>query len=271
MLDRAVTLKNMLKSEDRVEAVARFVAQHFQAYVQPMGYKAFLVAVDREACCLYKEALDRHLPPEVSQVVISPGHNDPPAVKRYHLSEEQEAAVRKAFRKPDENPQILIVTEKLLTGYDAPILYAMYLDKPMRDHVFLQAIARVNRPYEDQEGRRKTSGLIVDFVGIFDNLERALAFDSQDVEGVVEDLEVLKGRFADLMARGAGSFCRSRRARKGTRPWRRSWSTFATKSGGKAFTPTSASWKRCTRSFPLTPSCGRSSRTTKGLWRCTAS
>lgn len=120
VLDRAVTLKNMLKSEDRVEAVARFVAQHFQAYVQPMGYKAFLVAVDREACCLYKEALDRHLPPEVSQVVISPGHNDPPAVKRYHLSEEQEAAVRKAFRKPDENPQILIVTEKLLTGYDAP-------------------------------------------------------------------------------------------------------------------------------------------------------
>ncbi|WP_441351521.1 type I restriction enzyme subunit R domain-containing protein [Thermus thermophilus] len=206
VLDRAVTLKNMLKSKDRVEAVARFVAQHFQAYVQPMGYKAFLVAVDREACCLYKEALDRHLPPEVSQVIISPGHNDPPAVKRYHLSEEQEAAVRKAFRKPDENPQILIVTEKLLTGYDAPILYAMYLDKPMRDHVLLQAIARVNRPYEDQEGRRKTSGLIVDFVGIFDNLERALAFDSQDLEGVVEDLEVLKGRFADLMARGRREF-----------------------------------------------------------------
>ncbi|BCP66521.1 type I restriction endonuclease subunit R [Thermus thermophilus] len=206
VLDRAVTLKNMLKSKDRVEAVARFVAQHFQAYVQPMGYKAFLVAVDREACCLYKEALDRHLPPGVSQVIISPGHNDPPAVKRYHLSKEQEAAVRKAFRKPDENPQILIVTEKLLTGYDAPILYAMYLDKPMRDHVLLQAIARVNRPYEDQEGRRKTSGLIVDFVGIFDNLERALAFDSQDLEGVVEDLEVLKGRFADLMARGRREF-----------------------------------------------------------------
>lgn len=206
VLDQAVTLKKMLKSRKRVQRIAAFVAEHFQKYVQPMGYKAFLVAVDRKACGLYKEALDQHLPKEMSQVVISSGHNDPPAVKRYHLSEEQEAAVRKAFRKPDENPKILIVTEKLLTGYDAPILYAMYLDKPMRDHVLLQAIARVNRPYEDQEGRRKTSGLIVDFVGIFDHLERALAFDSQDVEGVVEDLDVLKRRFEDLMAKAQKEF-----------------------------------------------------------------
>ncbi|GAB5603519.1 HsdR family type I site-specific deoxyribonuclease [Thermus sp. FJN-A] len=206
VLDRAVTLKNMLKNRERVQRIAAFVARHFREYVQPMGYKAFLVAVDREACGLYKEALDEHLPGEMSRVVISRGYNDPPHVRRYHLSDEEEAQVRKAFRKPDENPQILIVTEKLLTGYDAPILYAMYLDKPMRDHVLLQAIARVNRPYEDQEGRRKTSGLIVDFVGIFDNLERALAFDSQDVEGVVEGLDVLKGRFTDLMAKGRGEF-----------------------------------------------------------------
>jgi len=72
------------------------------------------------------------------------------------------------------------VTEKLLTGFDAPILYCMYLDKPMRDHVFLQAIARVNRPYEDEHGRKKPSGFVLDFVGIFDNLEKALAFDSED-------------------------------------------------------------------------------------------
>ena len=72
-----------------------------------------------------------------------------------HLSEEQEKIIRKAFRNPDKKPKILIVTEKLLTGFDAPILYCMYLDKPMRDHVHLQAIARVNRPYEDSEGRKK--------------------------------------------------------------------------------------------------------------------
>lgn len=206
VLDRAVTLRNMLKNPQRADKIARFVADHFQKFIQPMGYKAFLVAVDREACCLYKEALDRYLPPEMSRVVISRGHNDPAHMHRYHLSDDEEAQVRKAFRKPGEAPEILIVTEKLLTGYDAPILYCMYLDKPMRDHVLLQAIARVNRPYEDETGCRKTNGLIVDFVGVFDNLERALAFDSADVEGVVEGLDVLKERFTTLMARGRVEF-----------------------------------------------------------------
>jgi type I restriction enzyme R subunit len=206
VLDRAVTLTNMLKNRERVDKIARFVAEHFQNYVAPMGYKAFLVAVDREACCFYKEALDRYLPPEASAVVISAGHNDPPHIKRHHLSEDEETRIRKAFRKPGENPQIFIVTEKLLTGYDAPILYCMYLDKPMRDHVLLQAIARVNRPYESEEGQRKTTGLIVDFVGVFENLERALAFDSQDVSGVVEGLEVLQARFTELMAQGRADY-----------------------------------------------------------------
>ena len=80
-------------------------------------------------------------------------------------------------------PKILIVTEKLLTGFDAPILYCMYLDKPMRDHVLLQAIARVNRPYEDDEDAGSRAGFVLDFVGIFEKLEKALAFDSQDVDG----------------------------------------------------------------------------------------
>lgn len=200
VLDRAVTLSNMLKNRERVQKVAAFVAEHFRQYVQPMGYKAFLVAVDREACCLYKEALDQHLPKEWSAVVISPGHNDPPHMRRYHLTDEEEARLRREFRKPGADPQIFIVTEKLLTGYDAPILYAMYLDKPMRDHVLLQAIARVNRPYESTEGQRKTAGLIVDFVGVFENLERALAFDSQDVAGVIAGLETLQTRFDELMA-----------------------------------------------------------------------
>ncbi len=217
VLDRAVTLRNMLKNRERVARIADFVANHFREFVEPMGYKAFVVAVDREACCLYKEALDWLLPPDSTQVVISRGHNDPPELKRYHLSDEAEAEVRKAFRRPDALPKILIVTEKLLTGYDAPILYAMYLDKPMRDHVLLQAIARVNRPYEDDAGRRKTAGLIVDFVGIFDNLERALAFDSKDVEGVVQGLDVLKDRFAALMEQGRREFlplARGKRADK---------------------------------------------------------
>jgi len=206
VLDRAVTLTNMLKNRERVDKIAHFVADHFRRFVQPMGYKAFLVAADREACVFYKEALDRYLPPQWSAVVISAGHNDPPHLKRHHLSEDEETRLRKAFRKPGEDPQIFIVTEKLLTGYDAPILYCMYLDKPMRDHVLLQAIARVNRPYESEEGQRKTTGLILDFVGVFENLERALAFDSQDVSGVVEGIDVLQARFEALMAQGRAGY-----------------------------------------------------------------
>jgi type I restriction enzyme R subunit len=202
VLEKAVTLRNMLKNDERVEQVARFVADHFRSTIEPMGYKAFLVAVDREACARYKEALDRHLPPEYSAVVISTqGKKDTPLLRRFQQSKLEEKEVRKSFRKPDELPKILIVTQKLLTGFDAPILYCMYLDKPMRDHVLLQAIARVNRPYEDQEGRRKPCGFVLDFVGIFDKLEKALAFDSKDVEGVVTGMDVLKARFELLMKR----------------------------------------------------------------------
>lgn len=202
VLEKAVTLKNLLKNPERVSRVARAVAEHFTTNVEPTGYKAFLVAADREACALYKEELDKHLPPEYSEVVISKAHNDPPELSRYHLSDDRERTVRKTFAKPDELPKILIVTEKLLTGYDAPILYCMYLDKPMRDHVLLQAIARVNRPYEDDRGRRKTSGFVLDFVGIFDRLEDALAFDSDEVSGVVEGIEVLQKRFENLIEEG---------------------------------------------------------------------
>jgi len=199
VLERAINLKNMLKNEERRKKVAKFVAKHFKDYVEPMGYKAFLVAVDREACALYKEELDKLLPKDYSEVVYSPAHNDPPERKKYYLSTEQEKRIRKAFRKADKLPKILIVTEKLLTGFDAPILYCMYLDKPMRDHVLLQAIARVNRPYEDEEGRKKPCGFVLDFVGIFDKLEKALAFDSSDIEGIVKDIKVLKDRFDELI------------------------------------------------------------------------
>ncbi len=201
VLSRAVTLKNELKNPERVSKVARFAADHFRTTVEPMGYKAFLVATDREACALYKKELDKHLPSKYSEVVISVNHDDPPNLAKFHLREDEEQRVRRSFGDPDEEPKILIVTEKLLTGFDAPILYCMYLDKPMRDHVLLQTTARVNRPYEDREGRRKTAGFVLDFVGIFDNLERALAFDTQDVSGVAEGIDVLQGRFAKLATR----------------------------------------------------------------------
>lgn len=201
ILSRAVNLKNMLKNHDRMVRVAKYVADHFLTVVEPMGYKAFLVAPDREACAWYKDLLDQHLPTEYSAVVYSPAHNDNEDLQRYYLGEDQEKQIRKDFRSPEKLPKILIVTEKLLTGYDAPILYCMYLDKPMRDHVLLQAIARVNRPYEDTHGLQKPAGFVLDFVGIFENLEKALAFDSADVSGVVADIELLKGQFEKLMVK----------------------------------------------------------------------
>lgn len=203
VLDRAVRLKNMLKNRDRVKKVAKYVAEDFLTKVEPSGYKAFLVGVDREACCLYKEALDEILPEDYSRVVISKGgKKDPDLLRKYHLSEDQEKDVRRNFIKPEKTPKIIIVTEKLLTGFDAPILFCMYLDKPMRDHVLLQAIARVNRPYEDGEGRRKSKGFVLDFVGIFEKLEKALAFDSKDVSGVIEGIEILEEHFKKLILKG---------------------------------------------------------------------
>jgi type I restriction enzyme R subunit len=199
VLSRAVVLSSLLKNPDRIRQVAEHVVAHFRANVEPMGYKALLVAVDREACARYKAELDRHMLPEESAVIISTEHDDPPLLARLGKTEDQERDLRDAFRKPAKLPKILIVTEKLLTGFDAPILYCMYLDKPMRDHILLQAIARVNRPYEDDQGRRKIAGFILDYIGIFDRLERALAFDVQDVHdvrAVIQDLAVLRYDFA---------------------------------------------------------------------------
>ncbi len=203
VLDRAVGLRTFLTADDRIEKVSAFVAEHFKENVLPLGLKAFLVAVNREACAKYKQALDKLLPPEWSEAIYTENPADVvdrPLVSRLQLSQDREDDVRLLFKKSSENPKILIVTDKLLTGYDAPLLYCMYLDKPMRDHVLLQAVARVNRPYVDAQGIRKQVGLVVDFVGVLRELKKALKFDSEDVSGVIEDLDVLLNDFRQKMA-----------------------------------------------------------------------
>jgi type I restriction enzyme, R subunit len=176
------------------------VANHYRENVEPLGYKSFLVGVDREACAHYKHALDQFLPPEYSEVVYTGNNNDTALLKEFHLDPKKERQIRKSFGKLDQQPKILIVTEKLLTGFDAPLLYAMYLDKPMRDHTLLQAIARVNRPYENEAQEMvKPHGFVLDFVGIFDKLEKALAFDSEEINAIVKDLKLLKVLFKNKM------------------------------------------------------------------------
>lgn len=203
ILDRAVALKEIMKAPDRVDKIARFVAEHFRENVNKMSFKAFLVAVDRQACALYKQALDKYLPVDWTEVVYSSFHNDDATLKKYTLTSDQEKKIRKDFTKKGKFPKILIVTEKLLTGFDAPVLYCMYLDKPMRDHVLLQAIARVNRPYEDEDGLNKPYGFVLDFVGIFERLEKALAFDSDMVASVIQNIDTLKLLFKKYMEEDA--------------------------------------------------------------------
>jgi type I restriction enzyme, R subunit len=209
ILERAVNLKNFLKGKERIQKVAQFVARHYRENVEPLGYKAFLVGVDREACALYKKALDQFLPPEYSEVVYTGNNNDSALLKEFHLDPKKEREIRKSFGKLERFPKILIVTEKLLTGFDAPVLYAMYLDKPMRDHTLLQAIARVNRPYENEAQEMvKPHGFVLDFVGIFDKLEKALAFDSDEINAIVKDLKLLKVSFQNKMEAKAPGYLR---------------------------------------------------------------
>src|SRR5260370_33397174 len=184
--------------------VAACVAEQLKENVLPLGYKAFVVAVDREGCAKYKQALDKLLPPEWTVPVYTENAADivdRPLVAELQLSEQREEDVRLLFKKADKEPKILIVTDKLLTGYDAPLLYCLDLDEPMRDHVLLQAIARVNRPYVDKEGIQKRVGLVIDFVGVLRELTKALLFDSSDVDGLIEDLDLLMHDFLDKIAK----------------------------------------------------------------------
>jgi len=194
LLDKAEKLKAVLKAPERVDRIAQHIAQHYRENVVPLGFKGFVVAIDREGCALYHQALARYLPKEMIQVVYTANHKDGDLLRRHHIDDEEEKRIRRAFRDPDKDPRILIVTQKLLTGFDAPVLYAMYLDKPMKDHTLLQAIARVNRPYLGKE-----SGLIVDYIGVFENLQRALAFEDETITKGLLDIEKLRARFAELL------------------------------------------------------------------------
>ncbi|MDK8871743.1 HsdR family type I site-specific deoxyribonuclease [Paracoccus sp. SSJ] len=182
----AAKMSILVKAPKRITAICADIAKHFQEKVAPNGFGAQVVSFDRESCLLYKQELDRHLPPEVSDVVISVNSGEPEyaAFKRDRDAEEK---LLDRFRDPKDPLKIIIVTSKLLTGFDAPILQTMYLDKPLRDHTLLQAICRTNRPY----GEQKTHGLIVDYLGIFDDVAQALKFDEEGVQKAVSNIAEL--------------------------------------------------------------------------------
>jgi type I restriction enzyme R subunit len=182
----AAKMAILVKSPERVRAICGDIAKHFKEKVEPNGFGAQVVTFDRESCLLYKQELDRCLPPDVSDVVISVNSGEP-EYTAYKRDRDAEEKLLDRFRDPKDPLKIIIVTSKLLTGFDAPILQTMYLDKPLRDHTLLQAICRTNRPY----GEQKTHGLIVDYLGIFDDVAQALQFDEEGVKKAVSNIAEL--------------------------------------------------------------------------------
>lgn len=190
--------KELARHPDRVDLITEKVLMHFLAHPDPSGFKAQLVAVDRKGCAVFKDALDaklkaRGLPPEWTDVIISAAQNSEVEVERFEYAKSKQDELIDYFKlTPAEwevwnrerhgndrakwRPplKILIVCDRLLTGFNAPIEQVMYLDRPLRDHNLLQAVARTNRPLPSM---KKRTGVIVDYFGVFANLEKALNFD----------------------------------------------------------------------------------------------
>jgi len=185
---RAAKMAVLVKNPERIKAVVKHIVNHFQQKIEPNGFKAQVVVFDRECCVLYKKAMDELIDPEASAVVMTSSQGDPSEWKQHIRDRDAEEKLLDRFRDPADPLQFVIVTSKLLTGFDAPILQVMYLDKPMKDHNLLQAICRTNRTF----GQEKTHGLIVDYIGIFDDVARALDFDEKAVHKVISNIDELR-------------------------------------------------------------------------------
>lgn len=205
--------KELARHPDRINIVLDKMLEHFLTHPDPNGFKAQLVAVDRKACALYKDALDaklkaKGLPVEWSDIIISSAQNSEPDVARFEYPKSTQDEIIDYFKLTPlewekwnlehfgENRtqwklplKILIVCDRLLTGFDAPVEQVMYLDKPLRDHNLLQAIARTNRPLPEM---KKYTGVVVDYFGVFANMEKALNFDESVREESLIDWEALK-------------------------------------------------------------------------------
>lgn len=196
------------KKKERIEMIAKNIKTHFREVVEPSGLKAMIVAIDREACVLYKNAIDKFLPPDDSEIIMTFEQNPKGIIKDYLTNlearykskdiKEIHAKIIDDF-KSKEKPKILIVTDMLITGFDAPVLWTMYLDKPLKEHRVLQAIARTNRPFLNKE-----FGLVNDYIGVLSELEKAFEkFEASDAKGlkrVLRDLTVWEESFKELLA-----------------------------------------------------------------------
>ena len=185
---RYANKERVAQAEKRIQAIALHIAKHFEKKIQPNGFKAQVVAPSRHAALRYAKYLnDFGL---AAYPVITTTNNDGP---EFQVARDlNEDVIVEAFTDPDGEPQILVVVDKLITGFDAPVEQVLYLDRAIREHTLLQAIARVNRPYSrtrDGVTTEKQHGLVVDYHGVSRELESALAiFDHGDVQEALKEL-----------------------------------------------------------------------------------
>lgn len=194
-LAKRVNMKAIMYDKKRIRKVCEHIAKHYRSKIEPNGYKAQVVCYDRECCLMYKEILDELLGEETSTIVMDTNNDKEDRYKKYRRDRDAEGKLLDRFRDANDPLKVVIVTSKLLTGFDAPILQVMYLDKPMKDHTLLQAICRTNRTYD----QGKTHGLIVDYIGIFDDVAKALNFDESSMKKIITNIDELKNKLPELM------------------------------------------------------------------------
>jgi type I restriction enzyme R subunit len=175
--------RDLAEAPRRIKMICHDILDHYDEKVANK-FKGMIVTTSRDAAVKYKKQLDRLNGPE-SAVIISGDHNDREELKEYTPTDDEIDTYKERFEDPNDELQFLIVCDMLLTGYDAEIAQVMYLDKPLREHSLLQAIARVNRTYDN-----KTHGLVIDYYGVSDDLYKALdKFTREDIEKAMEPVE----------------------------------------------------------------------------------
>lgn len=174
---RWATLEKLVGAEPRLKQVAADIVQHFEARTATIAGKGMIVAMSREICVRLYNAItalrsDWHsLGPAQGaiKVIMTGSAADDKLLQQHIYNPATKKLLEKRFKDPKDPLQLVIVRDMWLTGFDVPCLHTMYVDKPMRDHNLMQAIARVNRVFKDKQG-----GLVVDYLGIAAELRRAL-------------------------------------------------------------------------------------------------
>jgi len=185
-----VTATTLAEIEPRVEKAVEEIDAHYDDHVSPNGWKGMVVTPSRRSAAMYGERLIDRRSDEEIEVLYTSTKDDSDLIKQFHTDSEERDSIVKAF-KQEENPKLLVVHNMLLTGFDAPILKTMYLDRNLKNHNLMQAIARTNRPASGKE-----NGEIVDFQGVFENIDEALDYDAETKANAARNKDAL---FDDLV------------------------------------------------------------------------